>query len=222
MYINTDIFKIETNHIVPTQGKILISEPFLCDHMFGRSVILLVDHAQDGTMGLILNKPLPLFLNDLLSEIDCRENIPIYKGGPISTDTLFYLHTLENIADSFPVANGIYLNGDFAAIRQFMAEGNSIKGKIRFFLGYSGWEPGQLKQEIEENTWLVDNADFPHSWTKNPKKIRGRMHLAILAENMKCGHVFHKYPLLTDGNQASSPATLYPTHSSQDGYAASR
>ena len=76
MYINTDIFKIETNHIVPTQGKILISEPFLCDHMFGRSVILLVDHAQDGTMGLILNKPLPLFLNDLLSEIDCRENIP--------------------------------------------------------------------------------------------------------------------------------------------------
>ena len=50
MYINTDIFKIETNHIVPTQGKILISEPFLCDHMFGRSVILLVDHAQDGTM----------------------------------------------------------------------------------------------------------------------------------------------------------------------------
>ena len=53
MYINTDIFKIETNHIVPTQGKILISEPFLCDHMFGRSVILLVDHAQDGTMGLI-------------------------------------------------------------------------------------------------------------------------------------------------------------------------
>ena len=161
MYINTDIFKIETNHIVPARGKVLISEPFLCDHMFGRSVILLVDHTQDGTMGLVMNKPLPLFLNDLLSEIDCREDIPIYKGGPISTDTLFYLHTLENIADSLPIANGFYLNGDFAAIRQFMAEGNSIKGKIRFFLGYSGWESGQLKQEIEENTWLVDKADIP-------------------------------------------------------------
>ena len=161
MYINTDIFKIETNHIVPARGKVLISEPFLCDHMFGRSVILLVDHTQDGTMGLVMNKPLPLFLNDLLSEIDCREDIPIYKGGPISTDTLFYLHTLENIADSLPIANGFYLNGDFAAIKQFMAEGNSIKGKIRFFLGYSGWESGQLKQEIEENTWLVDKADIP-------------------------------------------------------------
>ena len=61
MYINTDIFKIETNHIVPARGKVLISEPFLCDHMFGRSVILLVDHTQDGTMGLVMNKPLPLF-----------------------------------------------------------------------------------------------------------------------------------------------------------------
>ena len=161
MYINTDIFKIETNHVVPAQGKVLISEPFLCDHMFGRSVILLVDHTQNGTMGLVMTKPLPLFLNDLLNEIDCRENIPIYKGGPISTDTLFYVHTLENIADSLPIIDGIYLNGDFSAIKQFMAEGNSIKGKIRFFLGYSGWEPGQLNQEITENTWLVDKADIP-------------------------------------------------------------
>ena len=91
MYINTDIFKIETNHIVPARGKVLISEPFLCDHMFGRSVILLVDHTQDGTMGLVMNKPLPLFLNDLLSEIDCREDIPI-KAAP-SVPTLFSICT---------------------------------------------------------------------------------------------------------------------------------
>ena len=194
MYINTDIFKIETNHIVPTQGKILISEPFLCDHMFGRSVILLVDHAQDGTMGLILNKPLPLFLNDLLSEIDCRENIPIYKGGPISTDTLFYLHTLENIADSFPVANGIYLNGDFAAIRQFMAEGNSIKGKIRFLLGYSGWEPGQLKQEIEENTWLVDNADFSSLMDEKSEKNTWKNALSNLGGKYEMWSRFPQIP----------------------------
>ena len=119
------------------------------------------DHTQDGTMGLVMNKPLPLFLNDLLSEINCQEDIPIYKGGPMSTDTLFYLHTLENITDSLPIANGLYLNGDFTAIKQFITEGNSIKGRIRFFLGYSGWEPGQLKKEIEENTWLVDKADIP-------------------------------------------------------------
>lgn len=79
MYSNINLFKIETNHVVPARGKVLISEPFLCDHMFGRSVILLVDHTHDGTMGLVLNKPLPLFLNDVLKDFDCPESIPIYK-----------------------------------------------------------------------------------------------------------------------------------------------
>ena len=110
MYSNIDIFKIETNHVVPARGKVLISEPFLCDHMFGRSVILLVDHTHDGTMGLVLNKPLPLFLNDVLQDFNCPESIPIYKGGPLSTDTLFYLHTLESIAGALPIGKGFYLN----------------------------------------------------------------------------------------------------------------
>ena len=196
MYINTDIFKIETNHIVPARGKVLISEPFLCDHMFGRSVILLVDHTQDGTMGLVMNKPLPLFLNDLLSEIDCREDIPIYKGGPISTDTLFYLHTLANIADSLPIANGFYLNGGFAAIKQFMAEGNSIKGKIRFFLGYSGWESGQLKQEIEENTWLVDKADIPSLMDEKASKNLWKDALGKLGGKYEMWSRFPQIPTL--------------------------
>ena len=101
----------------------------------------------------------------------------------MSTDTLFYLHTLENITDSLPIANGLYLNGDFTAIKQFMTEGNSIKGRIRFFLGYSGWEPGQLKKEIEENTWLVDKADIPSLMDEKACKTCGKMHLANLAEN---------------------------------------
>ena len=159
MYSNTDIFKIETNHIVPAQGKILISEPFLCDYIFGRSVILLVDHTKEGTMGLVLNKPLPLFLNDILQDFNYQENIPIYKGGPLSTDTLFYLHTLEGITDSLPISNGLYLNGDFNAIKEYILQGNPIKGKIRFFLGYSGWEYEQLHRELEENTWLVSTEN---------------------------------------------------------------
>lgn len=160
MYTNLDIFKIETNHVVPARGKILISEPFLCDQTFGRSVILLVDHTQDGTMGLIMNKPLPLQLNDVLKEFNCSENIPIYKGGPISTDTLFYLHTLKSIAGALPIANGFYLNGDFEAIKKYLMEGHPAKGNIRFFLGYSGWEYDQLCQEIQENTWLVGKEDI--------------------------------------------------------------
>lgn len=160
MYTNIDLFKIETNHVVPARGKILISEPFLCDHIFGRSVILLVDHTEEGTMGLVMNKPLPLYLNDVLKGFDCPEDIPIYKGGPISTDTLFYLHTLEGIAGALSIGKGFYLNGDFEAVKEYIMQGNPINGKIRFFLGYSGWEYDQLCQEIQENTWLVGKEDI--------------------------------------------------------------
>ena len=160
MYSNINLFKIETNHVVPAQGKVLISEPFLCDHMFGRSVILLVDHTHDGTMGLVLNKPLPLFLNDVLKDFDCPESIPIYKGGPLSTDTLFYLHTLEGITGALSIGKGFYLNGDFEAIKNYIMQGNPVQGRIRFFLGYSGWEYEQLGREIEENTWLVGKENI--------------------------------------------------------------
>lgn len=99
-----------------------------------------------------MNKPLPLFLNDLLSEINCREDIPIYKGGPMSTDTLFYLHTLENITDSLPIADGLYLNGDFTAIKQFITEGNSIKGRMflsrLFGLGTRTTEKGNRREYL--------------------------------------------------------------------------
>lgn len=158
MDTNADIFKIETNHVVPSRGKVLISEPFLYDEMFGRSVILLVDHSTDGTMGLVLNKPLPLSLNDVLKEFKDISNIPIYKGGPLSTDTLFYLHTLKDVEDSLQIGKEVYLNGDFDAIRRYILQGNDIDGKIRFFLGYSGWEHDQLCQEIEENTWLIGST----------------------------------------------------------------
>ena len=158
MDTNADIFKIETHPVVPSRGKVLISEPFLYDEMFGRSVILLVDHSTDGTMGLVLNKPLPLSLNDVLKEFKDISNIPIYKGGPLSTDTLFYLHTLKDVEDSLQIGKGVYLNGDFDAIRRYILQGNDIDGKIRFFLGYSGWEHDQLCQEIEENTWLIGST----------------------------------------------------------------
>lgn len=186
MYNNTNLFKIETNHVVPARGKILISEPFLCDHTFGRSVILLVDHTKDGTMGLVLNKPLPLSLNDVLHDFHAVEHIPIYKGGPLSTDTLFYLHTLEGIADALPIRKGFYLNGDFEAIKHYILSGNPIKGKIRFFLGYSGWEYEQLIREIEENTWLVskentatlmNEAAGDELWKKALCKLGGKYEL---------------------------------------------
>ena len=106
----------------------MISEPFLRDATFGRSVILLVDHTEEGTMGLVINKQLPLLLNDVVTEFKYLDEIPLYKGGPVATDTLFYLHTLEKIPGSIPVSKGLFLNGDFEEIK---------KSEPKWFQGYS-------------------------------------------------------------------------------------
>lgn len=196
MYTNTDIFKIETNHVVPARGKILISEPFLCDHLFGRSVILLIDHTTDGTMGLVMNKPLPLRLNDLLKDFNSEETIPIYKGGPLSTDTLFYLHTLENISGALPISRGLYLNGDFEAIKEYMKEGNPVQNKIRFFLGYAGWDSGQLTQEIQENTWFVGKQNISLLMDESASGELWKSSLSQLGEKYKMWSRFPQVPTL--------------------------
>ena len=159
MDIDSDIFKIQSNNVLPSRGKILISEPFLRDATFGRSVILLIDHTDEGTMGLIINKPLPIFVNDIIKEFKYINDIPLYKGGPVATDTLFYLHTLANISGAIPVSKGLYLNGDFDEIKKYILQGNKVDQHIRFFLGYCGWEGEQLNDELKETTGLVSKED---------------------------------------------------------------
>ena len=162
MKFNTNIFKIESNNVLPSRGKILISEPFLNDDTFGRSVVLLVDHTAEGSMGLIMNKMLPLTLNQIIKEFrSIEEEILVYKGGPLSSDTLFFIHTLSEIPGALTISKGLYMNGNFDAIKSYVTEGNPIRGHIRFFLGYSGWEEDQLVREIKENTWLVGKGEVP-------------------------------------------------------------
>ena len=179
MNIDSDIFKIQSNNVLPSRGKILISEPFLRDATFGRSVVLLIDHTEEGSMGLIINKQLPIFVNDIIKEFKYIENIPLYKGGPIATDTLFYLHTLADIPGAIPISKGLFLNGDFEEIKRYILQGNQIDRYIRFFLGYSGWESEQLSTELKENTWLVSkeenaylmNGDTKDMWKQALEKL---------------------------------------------------
>merc|ERR1712065_46093 len=91
---------------------ILISEPFLLDYYFKRSVVLLCDHSDEGSFGVIMNKPLSVKLNEVVKDFPDFA-APIYLGGPVQNDSLFFLHTIgDKIEGSVEVINGLFWGGD--------------------------------------------------------------------------------------------------------------
>jgi putative transcriptional regulator len=137
------------------KGKLLIAEPSIIgDLSFNRSVILLVDHNSDGSVGFILNKPLKYTINDLLPEIN--SNFKIYNGGPVEQDNLYFIHTVPALFNnSIEISNGLFWGGDFELTKELINKGVISKKEIRFFLGYSGWDAHQLETEKEANSWIV-------------------------------------------------------------------
>ena len=130
--------------LLPKKGCLLIAEPTILNDMsFNRSVILLTEHSEDGSVGFILNKPLAYSINDLIPEIDT--NFVIYNGGPVEQDNLYFLHNVpELIPDSIEISYGLYWGGNFETTKELINAGKLSKENIRFFLGYSGWETNQL------------------------------------------------------------------------------
>lgn len=137
------------------KGQLLLAEPSIIgDISFNRSVILLADHNEEGSVGFILNKPLEYSINDLLPEIN--SSFKIYNGGPVEQDNLYFIHTIpELITDSIEISNGIFWGGDFELTKNLINEGKITKEQIRFFLGYTGWSSNQLENELDANSWIV-------------------------------------------------------------------
>ena len=155
MQTELDLFTILPEDKIPEKGKILISEPFLPDTFFNRSIVYLTEHTAEGSVGFILNKKLDLKVKDAISGFDSFDEY-LNMGGPVAPDTLHYLHTAgELIPNSVSVDGNIFWGGDIDAIKNLIAFKKINKSKIRFFLGYSGWSAGQLDRELKENSWVI-------------------------------------------------------------------
>ena len=150
-----DLFKILPEDKIPQKGKILISEPFLPDYFFNRTVVYLADHTKDGSVGFILNRPLDIKVREAVSGFDNLDKY-LNLGGPVSPDTLHYLHCMgDDIPKSVWVDENIYWGGDIEYIRNLIDQEKMNKSQIRFFLGYSGWAAGQLEKELKDNSWVI-------------------------------------------------------------------
>jgi len=157
-----NVFKVKRNHIRPEKGKILISEPFLKGICFQRAVILLVEHNSNGTMGFVLNKQTDLKVNDFLPELKHLPDIPIYLGGPVQFNHLFYIHVLDEmiVPDGVKIVGNLRFDGNFDAMKQYIASGGAVEGNIKFFMGYSGWGENQLNEELVRDSWLVGKCSI--------------------------------------------------------------
>jgi putative transcriptional regulator len=156
---NLDIFKIKTNNIAPKKGRVLIAEPFLSGNYFNRSVVLLVAHSEKGAVGFILNKRVDFPIHDIFPDFP-EFDAKVYLGGPVSTDSVYFIHKLGNqLPGSIQVLENLFWGGDFEELKRLIKLGVLKSSDIRFFLGYSGWDSGQLERELKEDSWLVTDVD---------------------------------------------------------------
>ncbi len=142
------------NKLPPLKGRVLITEPFLEDDYFERSVVLICEHNNEGSFGFVLNNYNELKLEDI-------SDFPVFDkqlstGGPVDQQHLYYIHTLgAQIEGSISVTKDLFMGGDYEQLKEKAKLGLIKSNQIRFFIGYSGWTIGQLDDELKENAWLV-------------------------------------------------------------------
>jgi putative transcriptional regulator len=165
-----DLFSHTTN-FNPKKGSLLLSEPFLNDDYFRRAVILLCEHNDEGSFGFILNNYVNIKLNELIEGVDDFDaNISL--GGPVSTNNLYYIHTLgEDIPGSTPLVKGVYIGGEFEVLKSLIKSKAITPNQIKFFLGYSGWSANQLDKEMKEESWIVTKSNLKIVMGKRDKDL---------------------------------------------------
>lgn len=138
-------------------GNMLISMPLSGDTYFDRTVILLVEHNENGSLGVILNKNIPDILKNTFKNVEIKNNgISLFNGGPVDFDNLVILHTYGDlIKGSAHIIDGLYFGGNPHQLVQYLQDDALDENLIRFYLGYSVWAAGQLEEEMKKKMWVI-------------------------------------------------------------------
>ena len=153
-------------------GQMLIAMPSMLDERFSRSVIYICAHSSEGAMGIVVNHPAPnIKFSDLLVKLDVippaeriqlagsADVVKVMRGGPVETERGFVLHSADFFIENstLPINDGICLTATIDILKA-IARGDGPESAI-LALGYAGWAPGQLENEIQANGWLHCTAD---------------------------------------------------------------
>jgi putative transcriptional regulator len=166
----------------------LVAALALRDPNFHRSVVLIVKHSEEGTLGLVLNRPSGTTIAEIWSQVSsapCHVDQPIHTGGPIQ-GPLMALHSAPAWAE-IEVVPGVYFTAARESLEQIVsATGSAMPHNAKFFVGYAGWGPGQLETELDGGAWLTVAAGDQHvfgaedPWQRLTRQIGGSQLLASL------------------------------------------
>jgi putative transcriptional regulator len=158
MKLDLNLFRIR-NSLEVKAGRVIISEPLTKDGFFGRSVVLITEHNEKGSVGFILNKPTGLKIGNLVSDLKHIDS-PVYLGGPVASDTVHFIHTSgETIPGSVKIKQNLYWGGQFEVLPELFSKNLIERDSVRFFVGYSGWSEHQLEDELTKNFWVVSKLN---------------------------------------------------------------
>lgn len=141
-------------------GHFLIAMPAMTDPYFAKSVTFICEHNPHGAMGVVINRPIDMTLDDLFEEVDLQlqdnhiAGMPVYFGGPVQVDRGFVLHQPTGSWKSTLTINGSTALTTSKDILEAVAQGKGPQ-KLLVTLGYAGWSAGQLEEEIAQNAWLT-------------------------------------------------------------------
>ena len=151
-----------------TRGQLLIAGPGLADPNFFRTVVLVIEHSEEGALGLVLNRPSQTTVGDVVSELDAvvETGDPLWVGGPVAPSALILLAEFENAADAALIAFA-----DIGVIATEAPDGPPPVRRGRAFAGHAGWGPGQLDAELEREDWIVEPAVREDAFTSTPDEL---------------------------------------------------
>ncbi len=164
------------------------------DPNFKRSVVLICQYAPDnGAFGIVLNQPLPVKLKDILDEPTIPDEYKLFRGGPVENNRLFFIHRAPDlIPGGIRVKANVYLGGQFEDVKLLLSGGVLTPQNIKFFVGYSGWAPGQLEAELEAGSWILEPATPDDVFAPVPNEAR--YWRSILGRKGKAFEIMANFP----------------------------
>lgn len=150
-----------------TAGTLLISSPSLNDPNFDKVIIFITENNDKGAIGFVINKLFPRTFNELI-EFKSSKVFALYKGGPMGNENLYFIHRRPDlIKDSIPINDNIFFGGNLQQVATHINNAFIQKDEIKIFIGYCGWDTGELEAEVEEGSWLISPSTDETIFSQN-------------------------------------------------------